>query len=282
MDSCFEGDVFVLRDYNQKSPFSSLLPGVAGPQGVPLWCFYVSRGQCVASFGADERDGAMMEYVPAAAAYEDTARKGFRTFISCGGCCFEPFSPSDENQEQELRISRAALELRAMHRSSGIEVRVEYRILPGEDIGALMRRVTIRNTGCDSITFRLADGMARIIPAGIRNTEFREMSNLLKSYFDAEIHESGAALFSSRSTTENTARVGAITRRNFYFASSSGCSLKLVCDPTQLFGPDTGFGWPSCFSAQASTWRLFPRTPAMLYPAPWPLENSRSARTGKR
>ena len=85
MDSCFEGDVFVLRDYNQKPPFSSLLPGVAGPQGVPLWCFYVSRGQCVASFGADERDGAMMEYVPAAAAYEDTARKGFRTFISCGG-----------------------------------------------------------------------------------------------------------------------------------------------------------------------------------------------------
>lgn len=247
MDSCFEGDVFVLRDYNQKPPFSGLLPGVAGPQGVPLWCFYVSRGQCVASFGADERDGAMMEYVPAAAAYEDTARKGFRTFISCGGCCFEPFSPSDENQEQELRISRAALELRAMHRSSGIEVRVEYRTLPGEDIGALMRRVTIRNTGCDSITFRLADGMARIIPAGIRNTEFREMSNLLKSYFDAEIHESGAALFSSRSTTENTARVGAITRRNFYFASSSGCFLKLVCDPTQLFGPDTGLGWPSCF-----------------------------------
>ena len=46
MDSCFEGDVFVLRDYNQKPPFSSLLPGVAGPQGVPLWCFYVSRGQC--------------------------------------------------------------------------------------------------------------------------------------------------------------------------------------------------------------------------------------------
>ena len=172
--------------------------------------------------------------------------------------------------------------MRAMHRSSGIEVRVEYRILPGEDIGALMRRVTIRNTGCDSITFRLADGMARIIPAGIRNTEFREMSNLLKSYFDAEIHESGAALFSSRSTTENTARVGAITRRNFYFASSSGRSLKLVCDPTQLFGPDTGLGWPSCFSAQASTWRLFPRTPAMLYPAPWPLENSRSARAGKR
>lgn len=247
MDSCFEGDVFVLRNYNQKPPFSSLLPGVAGPQGVPLWCFYVSRSQGVASFGADERDGAMMEYVPAVAAYEDTARKCFRTFISCGGHCFEPFSPGDERQEQELHVSRSALELRALHGPSGIEVIVEYRILPGEDIGALMRRVTVRNTGSRSITFRLADGMARIIPAGIRNTEFREMSNLLKSYFDAEIHESGAALFSSRSTTENTAIVGRISRKNFYFASSGGRVMKLVCDPAQLFGPDTGLGRPERF-----------------------------------
>lgn len=247
MDSCFEGDVFVLRNYNRKPPFSSLLPGVAGLHGVPLWCFYVSRGQGVASFGADERDGAMMEYVPAAAAYEDTARKGFRTFISCGGHCFEPFSPDDGDQKQELRVSRSALELRAMHGPSGIEVIVEYRILPAEDIGALMRRVTIRNTGSARITLMLADGMARVIPAGIRNTEFREMSNLLKSYFDAKLDESGAALFSSRSTTENTAKVGSISRKNFYFASSGGRVMKLVCDPAQLFGPDTGLGRPGRF-----------------------------------
>lgn len=242
MDGFFEGEVFVLRDYNRKPPFSGLLPGVAGPHGVPLWCFYVSRGQGVASFGAEERDGAMMEYVPAAAAYEDTARKGFRTFISCGGHRFEPFLPEDESQRQELRISRAALELRALHAPSGVEVRVEYRILPGEDIGALMRRVTVINAGGSAISLRLADGMARVIPAGIRNGEFREMSNLLKSYFDARVHESGAALFSSRSTTENTARVGEISRRHFYFASSGGRALKLVCDPARIFGPDTGLG----------------------------------------
>ena len=139
----------------------------------------MSRGQGVASFGAGERDGAMMEYVPAVTAYEDTARKGFRTFISCGGRCFEPFAPDDPAQKQELRVSRAALELRALHEPSDIEVRVEYRILPGEDMGALMRRVTVRNTGGGSITFRLADGMARVIPAGIRNREFREMAAIL-------------------------------------------------------------------------------------------------------
>ena len=247
MDCCFDGDVFVLRDYNREPPFSGLLRGVAGLRGVPLWCFYVSRGQGVASFGAGERDGAMMEYVPAVTAYEDTARKGFRTFISCGGRCFEPFAPDDPAQKQELRVSRAALELRALHEPSDIEVRVEYRILPGEDMGALMRRVTVRNTGGGSITFRLADGMARVIPAGIRNTEFREMSNLLKSYFDARLDGSGAALFSSRTTTENTARVGSVRRKNFYFASSGGRAMKLVCDPVRLFGPDTALGRPARF-----------------------------------
>ena len=237
----------------------------------------MSRGQGVASFGAGERDGAMMEYVPAVTAYEDTARKGFRTFISCGGRCFEPFAPDDPAQKQELRVSRAALELRALHEPSDIEVRVEYRILPGEDMGALMRRVTVRNTGGGSITFRLADGMARVIPAGIRNREFREMANLLKSYFDARLDGSGAALFSSRTTTENTARVGSVRRKNFYFASSGGRAMKLVCDPVRLFGPDTALG-----RRPASTWAERPRTPATSSHAPWLWASFPSRQAGRR
>ena len=101
--SRLDSDVFVQDGYNSRAPFSGFLPGVAGINGSPLWCLYVNRGQCVASFGADERDGAMMEYSPAAIAYEDTARKGFRSFVSAEGLAFEPFSPHDPEQEQELR-----------------------------------------------------------------------------------------------------------------------------------------------------------------------------------
>jgi hypothetical protein len=40
---------YVLRDYDKKKPMSNFLSGLAGPWGVPMWTFYVNRGQ-VTSF----------------------------------------------------------------------------------------------------------------------------------------------------------------------------------------------------------------------------------------
>ena len=62
-----EGNIFIAPDYNRRPPFSGFLPGVAGLRGCPVWCLYVNRGQCVASFGEDGREGAMMEYPGAGA-----------------------------------------------------------------------------------------------------------------------------------------------------------------------------------------------------------------------
>ena len=42
---------FVLTHFNHATPFASFLPGIAGTWGIPLWAFYVNRGQGVCSFG---------------------------------------------------------------------------------------------------------------------------------------------------------------------------------------------------------------------------------------
>ena len=34
---------FVIHEYALARAFSSFLPGIAGPLGVPMWCFYVNR-----------------------------------------------------------------------------------------------------------------------------------------------------------------------------------------------------------------------------------------------
>jgi len=34
---------FVLENYASAHPFASFLPGIAGPQGIPMWVFYVNR-----------------------------------------------------------------------------------------------------------------------------------------------------------------------------------------------------------------------------------------------
>ena len=72
---------FVIEDYQNKPTFSSFLPGIAGPMGVPVWCYYNNRGQAVCSFGARDKDHAIMEFSSAHAAYQNVSRTGFRTFV---------------------------------------------------------------------------------------------------------------------------------------------------------------------------------------------------------
>ena len=73
-------------DHCQKKPtFSSFLPGIAGPKGIPAWVYYNNRGQGVCSFGAENRDHAIMEFCPAHVGYQNNARTGFRTFVKVNG-----------------------------------------------------------------------------------------------------------------------------------------------------------------------------------------------------
>ena len=38
---------FLIENYGKKSTFASFLPGISGEKGIPIWCYYVNRGQCV-------------------------------------------------------------------------------------------------------------------------------------------------------------------------------------------------------------------------------------------
>ena len=60
---------FVIDNYNLAKPFSSFFPGIAGPWGVPIWAFYVNRGQAIASFGIKDKDHPIMEFQPANKSY---------------------------------------------------------------------------------------------------------------------------------------------------------------------------------------------------------------------
>ena len=51
---------FILEGFAGGLPFSSFLPGIAGPLGTPMWVFYVNRGQAIASFGIGNKDNPIM------------------------------------------------------------------------------------------------------------------------------------------------------------------------------------------------------------------------------
>ena len=46
---------FIIENYNKSKPFSNFFPGIAGLCGIPMWVFYVNRGQCISSFGIESK-----------------------------------------------------------------------------------------------------------------------------------------------------------------------------------------------------------------------------------
>src|SRR3989338_2061843 len=72
---------FVIENYTQAKLFTNFFPGIAGMWGIPMWVFYVNRGQCISSFGIESKDKAIMEFQPANKAYRLTSLYGFRTFL---------------------------------------------------------------------------------------------------------------------------------------------------------------------------------------------------------
>ena len=83
---------YTIENYGRMEPFCSFLPGIGGEKGVPMWCYYVNRGQCVSSFGIENKDHAIMEFFPAHQAYQYTSRVGWRTFLKVNGTFVEPFA----------------------------------------------------------------------------------------------------------------------------------------------------------------------------------------------
>ncbi len=84
MNKAFQLDkdgAFVIDHYQEAKLFADFFPGVAGLYGVPMWAFFVNRGQAVASFGIESKDKAILEFQPANKAFRLTSTQGFRTFL---------------------------------------------------------------------------------------------------------------------------------------------------------------------------------------------------------
>ena len=133
-----------IRDYGKKSAFASFLPGIAGVRGTPIWCYYVNRGQAVVSFGVADKDHSIMEFYPAHTAYQMVTRTGFRTFVRADGTYFEPFAGVADENNMEIHMN--ALFLESTSKDHQLKTNVKYTTLPGEEIGALVRIVTVTNT----------------------------------------------------------------------------------------------------------------------------------------
>lgn len=240
---------YQIENYGKKSAFASFLPGISGVKGIPIWCYYVNRGQGVVSFGAENKDHAIMEFYPAHQAYQAVKVTGFRTFVKKDGAVLEPFH--DETVSHKMTISMNGLAIEERDEVEKLLTQVSYFTLPGEPIGALVRKVRVKNLADKPVHLELLDGMPACIPYGIDHEGQKTMGQTLKAWMQVD-RAGDIPYMKARASTVDSAAVTEIQGGNFSIGTlSDGMRLKTITDPRVVFSYDLSLQNPVAFRSHS-------------------------------
>ena len=264
---------FIMKDFDVSKPMANFLSGVGGLWGIPTWAFYVNRGQGVASFGIQNKDGGIAEFQTAEKAYQTTPFIGFRTFLKGeregDKKCWNhmPFFPSRSNQEENthtrnMLIGMNEMEIEETVPDLGLKTNVLYYSVPNEDFPAFVRKTTFTNLGKGELTLDMLDGLGKLIPSGLTygglNTMGRTLEAWMKVYNvgngDSDITQ---PFFHITQGTADTATVQMIKDGHFVVSfiedenelDGDGLykPLSFIVDPSIVFDTDTSLADPKGF-----------------------------------
>ncbi len=255
-------DRFVIENYSNAKPFTSFFPGIAGVWGIPMWIFYVNRGQCISSFGIESKDKSIMEFQPANKAYRNVSLQGFRTFLKIKNgtstVFYEPFQENLTNcqfkRTQKMAISSHDLTIEEVNETLGISVEVNYSTLPEQPHAALIRTVSIKNLSKKRYDIEVVDGMPTFIPYGLNYQLLKDMARTVEAWIQVGNLEKKAAYYNLKVVVSDKPCVENITEGNFYFSfQRNGKAPKLldpIVQPSCVFGRSKDFIYPKAFVDQ--------------------------------
>jgi hypothetical protein len=250
---------FVISNYNAAKPFSSFFPGIAGKMGIPMWVFYVNRGQGICSMGVQDKENPIMEFLPANWAYQLAPTQGFRTFIKfpegSGVKFYEPFQDhyQDQNIErtQTMHISPSHLVLVEENKTLGLRFTVEYHSVPEESYAGLIRNLHITNLNNIDVSFEGLDGLPLIVPFGIGNFGLKNIRRLMEAFVEVKNYDQKAPLFKAKVKPADKPDIEKLERGNFYigFENNKEGMKKLtpIVDPERIFGAHNDYSYPDFF-----------------------------------
>jgi hypothetical protein len=253
---------FVIENYNSAKTFSNFFPGIAGKYGIPMWVFYVNRGQAIASFGTKDKNHAILEFYPANRAWQFTSLLGFRTFLKLfkgKGCIFyEPFQNGLTNSgfklTNSMHIRAYDLKIQERNLSLGLKTSVEYFTIPQDSFAALVRIVTIKNTGGSLKKMQLLDGLPQIVPFGTSNLFLKKLSRTVEAWMKVKNLKNHAAFYKLDVDPTDRPEVIHIKEGNFYlgfhYENARAQVIKPIVDPQVIFGQATDFTAPLNFLAK--------------------------------
>lgn len=266
---------YIMRDFDKAKPMSNFLAGIAGTWGVPLWVFYVNRGQGITSFGVNDKNGGILKFETANRAYQQTAFNGFRTFLrgrrqGSPEWMYQPFFPDTGLDcgvptalpQRDMMIGMNEMEIQEVQSSLGLQTNALYFIIPEEDFGGLVRRVTFSNINPDSdLELDVVDGLSKLQPFGVANGALNEMGRTMEGWMKVYNVDDGdftRPFFHVTMSTGDVAQVQLIEEGHFVIAFIEGESalmngdnehelLPFIVDPLVVFGTDTTLTYPKEF-----------------------------------
>jgi hypothetical protein len=243
-----QGESFIIENYNAATPFSNFFPGLAGVTGKPMWVFYTNRGQAIASFGVNNKDGSMMEFQPANKAYQSTPILGFRTFIKTGKSSdiYEPFA-IDSSSHQTLIVRPYEIEIIDRNPELGIETSVVTFGIPGDSVPAIARIVTFKNLTKKSISLNVLDGLPRVVPWGMNDYLVKNMSRTIEAFAEVLNSRAQVPFFKLKIEPHDRPDIRWLDGGFFSFALSGSNHLNAIVDPKTIFGQDTSLTKPLVF-----------------------------------
>ncbi|MDD5115729.1 MAG: cellobiose phosphorylase [Candidatus Omnitrophica bacterium] len=255
---------FVIENYNHSRPFANFFPGIAGKFGIPMWVFYVNRGQCISSFGIKDKDQSILEFFPANKSWQFVSTHGFRTFISLktpkGSVYYEPFQNGCANLKyricNSMRIGSSHLVLEEKNETLGIKTRVECFNIPNDTYAGLGRVVSVENASGKPISLQLVDGLPQIVPFGTHNFFLKKLGRTIEAWMNVENLKRRAPFYKLAVDPADRPEVVHIEGGNFYlgfyFKSGKAELIKPIVDPEAVFGPVTDFSYPAGFLTKKS------------------------------
>jgi hypothetical protein len=260
---------FVMTNFDSRKPMSNFLAGVGGLWGVPMWLFYVNRGQGVQSFGTANKDGGIAAFQTAEKAYQETALTGFRTFLkgerpNSKECWkYQPFmpDPSDKKVERDMKIGMNEFEIEERNNELGLQTNILYYTSSFEDFPALIRKTTFTNTDSSQpLEIEVLDGLAKLIPHGLTSVSIAAMGRTLEAWMKVYNVGNGKGdkthpFFRITQGTADTSTVQLIKEGHFAVSyinddSISGAeypALPFILDPSIVFDSDTSYLNPKGF-----------------------------------
>lgn len=250
---------FIIENYNFAKPFSSFFPGIAGLYGIPMWVFYVNRGQGVVSFGTNSKDQPILEFLPANKAYQMVFRRGFRTFIKIKNgqetTYYEPFQNSLNNlrfkRNNRIIVNFSDLALEEENLTLGLNIKVDYFSIPSDNFAGLVRTLTIKNTSKKARAIELIDGLPIIIPYGLSNMFLKKLSRTIEAWMGVENLENNVPFYLLKVDPTDRPEVLHVNKGNFYLSFYQDKKnikvLKPIIDPECVFGRVCDLSLPYLF-----------------------------------